>query len=389
MSQKAFLHCDLDAFFASVEQLDNPQLKGKPVIVGGTDEKRSVVCTASYEARQFGVHSAMPIFMAKRLCPNGIFLPTRMNRYKEKSVQIMEIFNSYSPDIQQMSIDEAFIDLTGTEKLFGKFEDTAKKLKNEVLQKTGLTISVGLASNKYVAKIASGMSKPDGLFIVPFGEEEKFIRSLPLEKLWGIGKKTLEKLHSKYIRTTEQLFNFSLENLQLNFGKSTGEFLYNAARGKEYERFNIESKTHSISNETTFAYDLRNMEEIKKAMYQLCKSVMKRVWKENAISYTVSVKIRYGDFSTISISKTFDSNFSSANDLFEKSLNLFKSRFSKEKGLRLLGIALQNVIDEKNRIPMLFEEEPDKYSKIEKAIFELEEKIPGIKICSASSITLS
>lgn len=383
MSQKAFLHCDLDAFFASVEKLDNPLLKNKPVIVGGNDV-HSVVCTASYEARNFGVHSAMPMFKAKQLCPNGIYLPVRMERYKEVSNQIMEIFHNYSPDVQQMSIDEAFIDLTGTEKLFGKFEDTARKLKKEVFEKTGLTISVGLASNKYVSKIASGMSKPDGFYFVPFGEEEKFMLSLPLEKVWGIGKKTLEKLNSKFIRTTEQLKNIPLENLQTLFGTSTSQFLYNAVRGREYERFNIETKNHSISNETTFSYDLRNSEEIENSMFELCESVMKRMWKENLISYTVSVKIRYGDFSTTSISKTFDTDFSSINDLFTKSLDLFNSKFNVKKGLRLLGIAVQNVVSESKRVPSLFEEKEDKFGKLDKAIFELQSRFPNSKITTAN-----
>lgn len=386
MSQKAFLHCDLDAFFASVEQLDNPLLRGKPVIVGGTDDRRSVVCTASYEARKYGVHSAMPQLSAKRLCPDGIFLPVRMERYKEISNKIMQIFNSYSPDVQQMSIDEAFIDLTGTEKLFGRFEETAKRLKKEVFEKTGLTVSVGLASNKYIAKIASGMNKPNGFYFVPFGEEEKFMRSLPLEKIWGLGKKTLEKLHSKCINTTERLFNSTLQSLQQNFGKSTGEFLYNAVRGKEYERFNIETKNHSISNEVTFPYDLRNINEIKGSIYELCELVMKRLWKENLISCTVCVKIRFGDFSTITVSKTYDTTFSSIKDLSEKAIKLFETRFVPEKGLRLLGISLQNVVDESKRVLTLFDEEDNKLGKVEKTIFEVESKIPGIKIISADKL---
>ena len=169
---KIFLHVDLDAFYASVEQLDNPELKGKPVIVGGSD-RRSVVSTASYEARARGVHSAMPIFMAKRICPDGFFVPVRMKRYEEKSKEVMAIFGNYSPDVQQISIDEAFIDLTGTERLFGDPKETAKRLKKEVLEKTGLTVSIGMASTKYVAKIASGMKKPDGFFIVEEGKEEE------------------------------------------------------------------------------------------------------------------------------------------------------------------------------------------------------------------------
>ena len=174
--KKYYLHVDLDAFFASVEILDNPNYKGKPVIVGGLPEdRRSVVSTASYEARKFGVHSAMPTTLAKKLCPNGIYIRPRMKRYHEKSQEVMNIFKEFSPDIQQISVDEAFIDLTGTEKLFGSPEETAKKIKSLVKEKTGLTVSVGLANTKYLAKIASEINKPDGFFYIPEGEEQNFM----------------------------------------------------------------------------------------------------------------------------------------------------------------------------------------------------------------------
>ena len=190
-----FLHVDLDAFFASVEQLDNPQYKGKAVIVGGLPEnRRGVVSTASYEARKYGVHSAMPIQKALELCPNGIYLKPRMTRYYEKSEEVMNIFRAYAPKIQQLSIDEAILDFTGTEKLYGNPVIIAKKIKQEIKEKTGLTVSMGLSSVRYIAKIASGLSKPNGFYVVPRGKEKDFMLSLPLEKLWGVGPKTLQKL---------------------------------------------------------------------------------------------------------------------------------------------------------------------------------------------------
>ena len=196
-----FIHADLDAFYASVEQLDHPEYRGKPVIVGGLPEdRRSVVSAASYEARKFGVHSAMPTAQAFKLCPEGIFLRGRMDRYQEKSEEIMTVFADFSPDLEQLSIDEAFLDITGTEKLFGPHRETAVKLKERVRNETGLTVSVGLASNKYIAKIASGMSKPDGLFVVTPGEEEKFMRSLSVEKIWGAGEKTQEVSQSTALK---------------------------------------------------------------------------------------------------------------------------------------------------------------------------------------------
>ncbi|MFC2280755.1 MAG: DNA polymerase IV, partial [Treponema socranskii subsp. buccale] len=231
---KRFLHVDIDAFFASVEQLDNPALRGKPVIVGGLPgERRAVVSTASYEARVYGVHSAMPVAEAYRLCPSGIYLHGRHERYHEVSARIMDIFREYSPDVEQISIDEAFIDLTGTELLFGDPEQTALRLKKEVRDTTGLTVSVGLASTKYIAKLASEMSKPDGFFEVKPGDEERFMLSLPLKKIWGIGHKTLSRINQAGIFTARDLREKSEELLCVLFGKAAGNFLYNVVRGRE------------------------------------------------------------------------------------------------------------------------------------------------------------
>ncbi len=386
---KIFLHVDLDAFYASVEQLDNPELKGKPVIVGGSD-RRSVVSTASYEARARGVHSAMPIFMARKICPDGFFVPVRMKRYEEKSKEVMAIFGNYSPDVQQLSIDEAFIDLTGTERLFGDPKETARRLKKEVLEKTGLTVSIGMASTKYVAKIASGMKKPDGFFVVEEGKEEEFMLSLPLEKVWGIGEKTRLKLKSKGLRSVREIHSLSLMNLKSIFGESGGEFLYNAVRGMEYGHFNREAKSHSISSETTFEFDLRMKKEIDKEMKEICRTVMLRARSENALSNTVCVKIRFGDFSTITARETFQSEIKSIEDLFEKSSALFWRKFIPQKGLRLLGVALQNVYDESERELSLFDtEERSAESRIEKTIGELERKFPNLRIGTAADIEAS
>lgn len=227
-NRTCYLHIDLDAFFASVEQLDFPEYKGKPVIVGGLPtDKRSVVSTCSYEARKFGVHSAMPIFKAYQLCPQGIYLKGRMRRYQEKSKEVMSIFYNYSPEIMQISIDEAFLDLTGTERLFGNPTDTAKKIKDDIYEKTGLTVSVGVASSKYLAKIASGLRKPNGLFVIPYGKEQEFMFTLPIDKIWGIGNKTRERITEAGFYTIKSIYNASEELLISLFGKCTGKFLYN------------------------------------------------------------------------------------------------------------------------------------------------------------------
>ncbi len=364
-----FLHVDLDAFFASVEQLDFPEYRGKPVIVGGDpNTRRSVVSTCSYEARKFGVHSAMSSAQAKLLCPNGIFIQGRMSRYHEKSQEVMAIFADYSPDVQQMSIDEAFIDLTGTERLFGPPEETAKRLKTEVKEKTGLTVSVGLASNKYVAKIASGLSKPDGFVFVKPGEEETFIQSLPLDKLWGAGPKTLDKLKSRGFFTIKAIASASEEALQTIFGTAGGTFLFNASHGLAAETFGTESKNHSISAEHTYHYDLTDSYIIETALMQLCEEVRFRLETEGFYSKTVHLKIRYGDFSTTGIQRTLQTDIDNFDLLFETVKNLFYSKWHTGYGIRLLGVSMQNCSKTPDGQTELFNFKNEKLSKLEKTI---------------------
>ncbi|MBQ9205111.1 MAG: DNA polymerase IV [Treponema sp.] len=380
-----FLHVDLDAFFASVEQLDHPEYKGKPVIVGGLPtDRRSVVSTASYEARKFGVHSAMPTFQAVKLCPNGIYLRPRMKRYHEKSEEVMAIFREYSPDIQQISVDEAFIDLTGTERLFGSPEDTARRLKKEVFEKTGLTVSVGLASTKYCAKIASGLQKPDGLTIVPFGGETEFMLSLPLTKVWGAGKKTLAKLEQYGIKTTRDIYTRSEKLLQSLFGNAAGSFLYHSVRGNEGADFRAEPKSRSISAENTYEYDLTNPEIIETAILDLCHTVMFRSLREKVRSTTVALKIRYEDFSTVSVQTTSERYVSSVDDLFERAKALLEKKRDARLGIRLLGVAMQNLEDDTTpRQQELFDFGDEKKRKLESAILKAQEKDPSLKITKA------
>ncbi len=383
--QKAFLHVDLDAFFASVEILDHPEWKNKPVIIGGRPEdRRSVVSTASYEARKYGVHSAMPSSQAARLCPQGIFVHPRMERYLEMSEKVMMIFEDFSPDIHQISIDEAFINLTGTEKLFGPPEQTALKIKERVFKETGLTVSAGLAPTKYLAKIASEVNKPDGFFQITEGEEENFMLSLPLKKVWGVGEKTLELLNRNGIKTTRDIYSKPLNLLTVLFGQSTGTFLYNAVRGKEDETFNRETKTHSISAEHTCPFDLTTPEAIDTTLLHLSFAVMYRLRKEHRYSSTVSVKIRYSDFTTVSVQESSDRIISSIDDLYERAKKLFYKKADSSKGIRLLGIAVLKTEDESvPRQTELFDFGEEKKRKAEEAVFKAQNKIPGIKITRA------
>jgi len=374
-----FIHADIDAFYASVEQLDNPEYRGKPVIVGGLPaDRRGVVSAASYEARKFGVHSAMPIAQAHKLCPGGIFLRGRMDRYQEKSDEIMAIFGDFSPDLQQLSIDEAFIDITGTQGIFGPPAQAAKKLKERVRAEAGLTVSAGLASNKYVAKIASGMSKPDGLFLIAIGEEEKFMRSLPVKKIWGAGDKTQELFKKYGLKSCEDIYRLSSANLASMFGNSFGAFLYRAVRGEPAEDFDREHGTHSMSTERTFDYDLYDEFAIETALLDMCESLMFRLLSSGGQSATVSIKIRYSDFSTEVIRETFQNPVFTLNDFYKHVLDLFRRKYQKGRGIRLIGAGLMNLkTGDSAHQGDLFGEKSEKERRLEESILKINEKFPG------------
>lgn len=386
-----YLHIDLDAFFASVEQLDNPEFRGKPVIVGGLPEdRRSVVSTCSYEARKYGVHSAMPTAKAKQLCPDGIFVRGRMKRYHEKSAEVMSIFREYSPDVLQMSVDEAFVDLTGTEMLFGPPEETARRIKRQVKEKTGLTVSIGLSASRYIAKIASGVSKPDGFYCVPEGQEEAFMLSLPLDKLWGAGSKTRERLNSYGYYTMQDIHNASLSALSALFGEHSAEFLYNAVRGIGIDTFGAEAKNHSISAETTFPYDLTDFYIIETELMELSYDVFFRLLRENRNGKTVQVKIRYEDFSTVSVSYTYDRSISTTDDLFEKACSLLRKKYEPGRGIRLLGIAVQNVENGmEDAQGELFDFGENRKKAVEKALLSMQKKDSSIHVRKARQFIIN
>lgn len=388
---RIFIHVDLDAFFASVEQLDHPEYKGKPVIVGGLPgDRRSVVSTASYEARKYGVHSAMPTFKAVKLCPNGIYVRGNYKRYSELSKQIMGIFCDFSPTVIQMSIDEAFIDITGTEHLFGTPVEAAKLLKKKVYEATGLTVSVGIACTMYIAKIASGYRKPDGITFIPKGKETEFMLSLPLEKVWGAGTKTMERLKAYGIKTTKDIYDKSQALLITLFGDSMGTFLYNAVRGNESLQFGEEAKNHSLSAETTFIYDLTDTYIIETALLDLANQIIWRMYNENVRSRTVALKIRYDNFKTVSVQETSELAVTNADDLFERAKRLFQKKYDNESGIRLLGLSVANT--ESTSTPVqgqLFDFGDRKKAKVEKAIFDMEKKNPALRLRKARLIDIN
>ena len=362
-----YLHVDLDAFFASVEQLDHPEYRGKPVIVGGLpSDKRSVVSTASYEARKYGVHSAMPTWQALKLCPNGIYVRGKHQRYEELSYKIMMIFKDFSPDVDQMSIDEAFIDLTGTEQLFGPPEETAMKIKQKVKDYTGLTVSVGLAQTKYLAKIASAMSKPDGFYFIKPGTEQEFMLNLPLEKVWGLGKKSIENLNKKGFFTTKDIFNKDYDYLDFLFGTNTATFLYNVVRGLDNNSFSRKNaKNHSISAETTFITDITDIYTIETAILELAHGVFFRLLKEKSYPKTAFIKIRYDDFSTVSIQHTYEKNICTLDSFYNYLQQLFEEKYIPNRGVRLIGVGLDNIVKEKK---------PAAYKKLDRQTHKYNEK---------------
>jgi len=382
---RIIFHIDIDAFYASVEQIDNPSLKGKPIIVGAKPGGRGVVSTCSYEARKYGIKSAMPISQAYRLCPQGIYLPVRMSRYLEVSKIVMLILRDYTPFFQQISVDEAFLDMTGTRRLFGPPKDLAGKIKKRVYNDTGLTISIGVAPNRYIAKLASEYGKPDGLCIVEKGKEEEFIDKLELKDLWGLGKKTHNRLKELNITTIDKLRAYPLPLLSSILGIATGNYLYNAVRGREVDIHQQETKSHSISSETTFQEDRRDLPGIKRTIMELSHEVMFRLLNDKYRSKTVVLKLRYADFTTVNIQKSLKHWVSSAEEFYGISLELLRKKWDKSRALRLIGVGLANLVPKKDTEQQeLFGDINDKKRKVEETVTEIKKKIGKVTLTKAS-----
>lgn len=383
MANPLFFHVDLDAFFASVEILDNPKLKGKPLIIGHPGP-RSVVSTCSYEARKYGVHSAMPMVTALKLCPKAIVIRGNMKRYSEMSHKVMSILSSYAPKMIQASIDEAYLDMTGCEKIYGEAVSSAKNLKERIKSQTGLTASIGVGSSKFIAKLASDYRKPDGLTVVPYGLEQDFVDAVGLNKLWGIGKATLENLHKHHIYTTEELRSLSQNQLASFFGSSLGEYLYKIVRGIDPGIYSGESKSHSISSERTFYPDLFDQDAIDAFLLELSQEVMFRSMQEKMIAKTIGLKLRYASFKTYTLQSTPDRGIYTTKDVYEEVKMLFKKKHTGE-GIRLLGVGLYSLYSgEEQEQPELFSSNKERERKLEKVILSL--NLKGNNIVRATSL---
>jgi len=331
----------MDAYYASVEERDNPALRGQPVVVGGSADRRGVVSAANYEARKYGVHSAMPMATALRHCPSAVVLPTRMSHYAAISRQIREVFHRFTPTVEPLSLDEAFLDVEGCEGLFGPPPDIAVAVKRTILDETGLVASVGVAPNKFLAKVASDLDKPDGLVIVDPDRVVEFLDPLPISRLWGIGKVSAKALRKVGINTVGQVRQLSEQTLTQKFGE-VGSRLWNLSHGIDNRSVVPDREAKSISHETTFAVDLADRDVLQSWLLELVEQVAERLRRNDLRARTVNLKLRYSDFETITRSKSFADTSNSTTQIWEAATELL-DRCAENRPIRLIGIGVSNI----------------------------------------------
>ncbi len=334
----------MDAFYAAIEQRDRPELRGKPVIVGGSGP-RQVVSTASYEARKFGVHSAMPGVRAKQLCPQGIFVMPRMEVYAAVSAQVRAVFDRFTDQVEPLSLDEAFLDVTGSRALFGDGATIAARIQREVKAATDLTVSVGVATSKYVAKVASDLRKPAGLVVVPPGQEREFLAPLPVSRLWGVGPTTQRHLEQAGLRRIADVQQHSEAQLVAAFGNSLGPHLFVLANGTDPREVESDRAARSIGHELTFAQDLRDRDEVLGVLLQLAQQVGRRMRQASVRGTVVRLKLRYPDFTTFvrqrKVAPTADDL-----ELHRTASELLDAAWDRRTGVRLLGVTAAGLVDE-------------------------------------------
>lgn len=336
------LHADLDAFYASVEVLRDPNLAGRPVLVGGTGP-RGVVAAASYEARRFGIHSAMPMARARRLCPEAVVLPPRFDAYGEASTAVMDILRSFTPLVEPLALDEAFLDLSGARRLFGTAVEVGTTIRARVRSETGLTASVGVGTTKLMAKLASEEAKPDGLLAVEPGTELAFLHPLPVRRLWGVGPKTLARLQRFGVSTVGDLAGLPLETLVGALGQAAGAGLHALAWNRDERRVEPDRETKSIGQEETFPRDVHEVEPLRQEARRMAERVGGRLRDKGLAGRTVTIKVRYHDFRTITRSATVPEPVSASLDIARLALGLLE-RVELGGGVRLLGVSVRNLI---------------------------------------------
>lgn len=385
MDKLHVIHADMDAFFAAVEQRENPELKGKPVIIGGVNlSNRGVVSTASYNAREYGVHSAMPIAQARKLCPNGIYLPARHGLYKEVSQEILSILYKYTPLVEKISIDEAFLDIKGCEKLYGQPLEIAEKIKKEVKNKTGLTISIGLSINKFLAKLASDFDKPDGLTVIKEENIKSFMADLDIKKIWGVGQIFAENLAEIGVYKVKDIWPYSLNDLKNKYGKA-GIKLYYLSRGIDNRKVESKNEIKSISHEETFAENIEDIDKLWAYLFKMSEKVSFRLHSNNLKGSTVFIKVRYADFSTVNRQLSLKNKVDSAEFIYKTGRKLINDNSLFKKPLRLLGIGVSSLGDSEERQLNLFGQN-DYNEEIDKTIDKIKRKYGFEKISRARKL---
>jgi DNA polymerase IV len=342
-TQATILHVDMDAFFASVAERDNPELKGKAVVIGMG--ARGVVSAANYEARKFGVHSAMPVSQARRLAPHAVFLPVDMARYQEVSVNIMEIFESFTPNVEPVSVDEAFLDVTGAKRLLGTGREIATAIRAKVESQEGITCSVGIAPSKFIAKLASTHCKPNGMLEIVPEEILDFLHPLPISAMWGVGPKTAEVLERLGLRIIEDIAKLPRTTLIRAVGEASGATLHELSWGRDYRDVAPHDGEKSISAAETFPTDLDNPEEILREFLKLCERATSRLRDKGLFAKTISIKVRFGDFTTINRSKTLPLPIDGTHEVYEVVKTIYEALGIDRSRLRLVGVSLENLTD--------------------------------------------
>ena len=381
------LHVDMDAFYAAVEIRDNPRLAGLPVVVGESPHGRGVVSAASYEARKFGIHSAMPASQAIRLCSNAVFMKPRMEHYAAISKQIREIFFRFTSLVEPLSLDEAFLDVSGCTKLFGPAEQIARQIKQTILLEVGLVASAGVAPNKFLAKVASDLEKPDGLVVVDPDRIHEFLDPLPISKVWGIGKKTNERFRKIGIKTIGHIRQMPLSTLQQLFGVNSEHF-YRLSRGEDTRSVVPDRIAKSISHETTFAADINDVGAIEAWLLELTDQVARRMRRYRIVAKTVQLKLRFPDFHTITRSHTLREPTDSTDELIAAARELLaKNSDMLCRGLRLLGMGVSNLVHDRPVQQTLFDQaEKQKLKKLDQTTDRIREKFGSPAVRRGTSL---
>ena len=366
MANRIIIHVDMDAFYAAVEQRDRPELRGRPVIVGGTPQGRGVVSTASYEARKLGVHSAMPAAQAVRLCSHGVFLPVDMRKYRQVSAEVMAILAQHADLMEQISIDEAFLDVTSQARDFAAAERIAKRIKRAIRGELKLTGAVGVGANKFLAKLGSDLRKPDGLVVVRPHEAEEFLAPLPIGKLWGVGPKTEKRLQERGLRTMGDVARAPTEQLRGLLG-AWGDVVHELSRGIDDRPVEPVREAKSASAEETFPRDLGDVKDMRKALADLSREVARRLQAEEVRARTVAIKVRFGDFRTITRQTTLSEATDQAAALRQTAYQLLDGVDRGGQGIRLLGVRGSGLEHAAGQLS-LFDERAQRRGQLEKTL---------------------